>query len=671
MAATQQPATGFEYRLNMLDLPKKIEEMIFSVQAPSPTDRQYVVDARKHYESTLHAIEAALNFEARNSSQIDSLLARSLLHAKAIARHRIIACTSVLSAWRSLPVELWDMIFASYLDEVKVQARGNSWVKLPKVLQPGRYRITVPDTCVREDVQIDFPAMCAPYPLLSVCQAWKKLVLSTPSVWSAIAISTVVRETAIGYMPFVTPVEASRLVSRIKRIASHHGPWSLNIVEGAVKGRAVIAPQHDLPLSSVFSLAGTPWNSIERLKIDMHPSILPYFGQQVFPSTTSLVLHSRDITAPERRSDPPRVPRLKKAVLMNTIGLTETQISPNIPWAQLTHLLMGSCRLNGERIRGLLQMCTSLHRASFVIPKRRWDDSNFPWTQAQPVLLRSLKSLDVVSPDSHDHLRVPFVDIAFPALKVARIFTSSESYHDAHIAAYLRPFYSLTHLTLVLARSGTHRGLSMTGSAHHYDMGAVLDACPSIVDLVASFQGKLNPFFESIIFRDGQRRGHNLRALTLLRMPGPPVHGFARTGSRFAFVCDDTDERESKHMMVNSWRLAVLRPSISSISIAFVVQRPNGRERGYKQAEIQASLFEKTLLVESDVATFHRRTANYELRTTNRVRANLSPSGPGVLTLLIDAGITVYHSGQVRPRGQSMDGSLGPRHLSLKLPTPR
>lgn len=47
-------------------------------------------------------------------------------------------------------------------------------------------------------------------------------------------------------------------------------------------------------------------------------------------------------------------------------------------------------------------------------------------------------------------------------------------------------------------------------------MGALLDACPLLVELVVSLEGSIDPFFRSLVFDDKRPRGQHLRALVLL-----------------------------------------------------------------------------------------------------------------------------------------------------------
>ena len=454
-------------------------------------------------------------------------MARTLLQAETIARYRIMACLSVGASWRKLPRELWDKVFVFYLDKTQVQAKRVVLRPRPEP-GPGSYLAMylqamrsvpslaglLPDD--RSGERVDQRVMNAPLPLLAVCHAWRAAVLSTPSIWSNVVIPSVATETAVGTVPFIASSDAARLMPRLRRITMNPVPWSLTIVEkpGPEPSQSTSGEGLALPLSMVLFQSEVPFESIKFLKIIMDPSNSPYFhGQFNLDSTSSLVLWCNRKPSNDRLDRPPRVPNLKKGVFINAVNPSVGGLPSNIPWSQLTHLLVVG-NLNGKRIRDFLTLCSSLRRGAFQVEAdedlESSDQPDAP-ANAQPTL-SSIEALDIVGPCVDDmglHLRVP-LDISFPALTRTRIFGRYES--ATQLPAYLQPFHSLTHLSLVVCGSSRWA----VHSAGFYDIGDILDCCPLLVELVASLQGRLDAYLGSLVFNLESRRGRHLQVLALL-----------------------------------------------------------------------------------------------------------------------------------------------------------
>ncbi|TEB25986.1 hypothetical protein FA13DRAFT_1124682 [Coprinellus micaceus] len=305
----------------------------------------------------------------------------------------------------------------------------------------------------------------------------------------------------------------------------------------------------------VLAQAEVPFESIKHLKIIMDPSNSPYFhGQFNLDSTSSLVMCMWGHRKPKqgRLNRPPRVPNLKKAVFINAVDLSAGELPSNIPWSQLTHLLVGG-QLNGKRIREFLTLCSSLRRGAFRVqaygdqgPDRR----NAPTgAQCTP---STIEVLDIIGPcedDSSLHLRAPLVNVSFPALTRTRIFGKYES--ATQLPRYLQPFRALTHLSLVVCGCSWWSAYSQG----FYDVGAILNCCPLLVELVASVQGNLDSSFGSLVFNNEGSRGSHLQVLALLCDLGfslqspstsPPGQAF-RFGSALENICNVVVSRRQRN----------------------------------------------------------------------------------------------------------------------------
>ncbi|KAJ3534751.1 hypothetical protein NMY22_g6789 [Coprinellus aureogranulatus] len=505
--------------------------MIRALGAPSPQGRQLLMNALRGYQNTYNDICRLLHAEGINR---DSNMARGLVHVANIAYFRLMACSSVLAAWRRLPVELWDRIFASYMDDFKIRAEGRINPDVKQAQKQVRQEpdihqethsdseemesgqdTTTPAPSLPQGIRADFEAMDFPGSLQAVCHAWRTAVLSSPSIWSQIAVLLQLRGTAIGWIPFVSSVDADRFLFRLQRIGARTCPWSLSIAEAETTPHA--PTPNDLPLSSVLTQANTPWHAMKSLKLVVHSEFYPYLQQLTLPSMTSLVVvchKSESYTLTLRLS---HAPSLRKAVILNGVCLAGEQIPREFPWSQLTHLLFGT-RLNGCHIWGLLRHCNSLRHALFLVTGTTFGlyiSNDTPiWCRRQSgqiVTLHSLEALDIINTHGvDDFLKEPLVDIEFPALTSLRMFSVYTS--GARLTSYLRSFTSLTRLTLVVSWQVAY----YRGENGRYSIGDILDACPLLVELVATPEEALGPFFESLAFADDQPRGRHLRTMVIL-----------------------------------------------------------------------------------------------------------------------------------------------------------
>ncbi|KAJ3534750.1 hypothetical protein NMY22_g6787 [Coprinellus aureogranulatus] len=514
MSPAPQPASGSQYRLDALDLPDKIKDMVRVLSAPSPEDRQDLMGALRGYQDAYRTVRKLQDSEGQNRN---SKMNRHLHHVVYIAWFRLTACKSVVAAWRRLPVELWDKIFAFYMESSRCQVKGTVDPNIVPALPLGQDgRSTGPS--LPHEIQADFAAMDFPGALQTVCHAWKTAVLSSPSIWSQIAVFMHLRHTGIGMIPFVWSIHVNRLLYRLKRIKVNPCPWSLSI--GEAWSNPYVPDPSDLPVSCVFAHAEIPWDTMVSLKLVVRSYFGPYFQQLNLPSVASLVMVFNGSQHSPTALKLAHAPSLRKAVILSRVTLMGEQTPQDFLWPQLTHLLfMG--KLNGLHVQGLLRLCSSLHHASFIVADVEDPSLYTPtWCHSEPgesVTLDSLEELDIIIHDGCNALDVPLVDIQFPALTSLRLFSVYAS--GAQLTNYLRSFASLTRLSLVASRKSTYHG--------HYSIIDVLDTCPLLVELVATSEGELGPLFESLAFAEDQPRGRYLRTIAILCDCGTDMNQFS------------------------------------------------------------------------------------------------------------------------------------------------
>lgn len=455
--------------------------MALSLDPPSPEDLQILESVLLDYQRRLKTIQDLIELEGQGASESD--MSQGLNRVELIARHRVMACMNVGAAWRRVPPELWDNILAFYMRATLYDADGKG---------PGRC-VNAPDTLMR------------------VCKGWRTVVLSSPSVWTDVILALVPSESALGSVPTIPFAVINRLVPRLNYHAERGFLWHLTMVHGKGSAHSTVA-NHGLTAETLIR-NHPAFHSVNHLKIVLGPcgsALLPKLGQMLFPAVSSALIYSM-LGAPgdSDRADLPQLPALKKAVLVDVT--TDWHMQHNIPWSDLTHLVLGY-RLDSAHVQALLRLCKSLRRAYLdTTAPSGLDSAVAPWyttpSHATSVL-RHLEELTVYYTNS-SLAPAPmslFDNFSFPSMTTYCLFLDKSGG-----IPHIRPFSSITHLTFNLGRET----LAQSYSAQF--LPAIFDTCPLIVELVATiFTSYIEHVLDALTFNPTNPRGVHLQTLVLL-----------------------------------------------------------------------------------------------------------------------------------------------------------
>ncbi|KAJ3533834.1 hypothetical protein NMY22_g7168 [Coprinellus aureogranulatus] len=285
---------------------------------------------------------------------------------------------------------------------------------------------------------------------------------------------------------------------RVNRFAERAAPWSLTISAGYLPHLG----GNTLPLSSLIQYHSSLY-SVIRLSI-IGPRLAVRLGDLFLSSVASMLVQPTQQQPTHCFVDCfPHLPNLKRAVLVGV--MSDLYFPHNLPWAKLTHLFLGN-ELNTQEVQAILRICTSLHEACFLLLPHRRDA---PWGHGNlgvgTSTLQHLTDLTIMRSNGGNtpmHLR--FDHLSFPSLSSMKVFLGL----DISLAAVqLNSCAHLTHLTLVGCQFQVEPG---------YHIGAILDACPLLEELVAPVQGYKEELYQQLTYDPGQPRGRHLRVLILL-----------------------------------------------------------------------------------------------------------------------------------------------------------
>ncbi|TEB25971.1 hypothetical protein FA13DRAFT_1124180 [Coprinellus micaceus] len=354
-----------EYRLHQLGLPPTVVSIAKSLNPLSQAEMQQVV-AVYHDSSRKHAILRAL---IQSEANRQSPMLEGLQRAETTALLRMRVCLSIRSAWRRLPLELWDRIFAHYLDTIRTGFPGNDFSEINKM------------------------ATLAPGTLSLVSNIWKAVIQATPSIWKDIAVPTI--DPPPGCSQLLIPIrQMESMLGRLNRVVATPHSLSLTISltskldskgwdsdgeseyyydededdeesdNTKAAGKRRKATEEGIPLQ-VLLHSHAVIASAQRLHVSIPSNYrreTPVeVGMLKFSSVSSLVVVGPDIF-PGNTDSALCFPAVQKAVL---IGITGSESIPTyVPWAHLTHLLLGDGISLAETYR-VLGLCTSLVKGSF------------------------------------------------------------------------------------------------------------------------------------------------------------------------------------------------------------------------------------------------------------------------------------------------------------------
>lgn len=476
--------------------------MVRSLESLSQQNLSRLETVIQDHEQRLETIRGLLRLEGH---LIELPIAWGLRHAETIAEHRVRAASSARASWRKLPLELWDRIFASYL----LAIRHRSSQAAGMMQKPGRYGHT--KQMDEEGLSLDLAAMNAPCLLRRVCSAWRQAVAASPSIWSNIVIDITSKKTPIGVIPFVSSSRASYICSRLEKVAFHHVPWSFSIYENNTAAKS--SSDDLLPISSFFRRYASTIELVDRFKLYAYTFDAIHLENLHLPAVSSVVMVSCSNGSRSRYRAMPNT-RITKAVLINSLELSTGNVPQILPWHQLTHLTVGGGDFSGENMRGVLQLCTSLRKACFFIDYILFSDTTPKWYDELPkdtTTLTCLEHLTILDRSDHDEtFRLPLDNLIFPSLSTLRIFGSY--IRDTPVAHYMQPFSGVTCLSLVVS--------SCEGSGHGgYEMAAIVDGCPRLVELVLYVEDDYPRFLSPLILHPNKPRARHLKRLTLLCNP--------------------------------------------------------------------------------------------------------------------------------------------------------
>lgn len=532
--------------------------MTHTLDAPTLQDMASLAPVRRDYYNRLATICRLIQLEGESSSD----MRETLFNAEHIARFRAMACYSAGAAWRKVPLEVWDMIFGFHLESSRQQGRVSGSNASPA---------ETPVLSNSIDNQ-DWSAMSAPCSILRVCKWWRAAALSTPTVWSSVAIPLVVKGSIVGYIPFIPTQLANDIVPRLNRVANNPIPWSLTLsARGGLLG--ALEPITGLPFSSVLTSSHPAIHTIQHLKVDTFSFNIAFCGLgSAFPLVSSLVLGWFD-----KRRNPsvhylgasPQFIGLRKAVLHNAIDMYAASLPQAIPWSQLTHLLVQNW-LPWERMRALLMLCTSLCEACFLAeefnPEHMIITPTQAWHHTTPNVIISQQHLRALTIICRGEISSSaFTDLAFPVLTKMRIFCDSFTNGDS-TSLFSSPLPVLTHLALVLRETERYGGPVADVSSGR--IATILDACPSLVHLVLATEGDFGTILEPLASSSEEPRAPKLEILALLWQPDPYAILYNRRAPFPAQVLSDIVPRveEKQESQI-----------IRQVSNVLLSDSPNGR----------------------------------------------------------------------------------------------
>ncbi|TEB06400.1 hypothetical protein FA13DRAFT_1722918 [Coprinellus micaceus] len=278
------------------------------------------------YTTQLAVLQGIIEAEARSGGNISIILWR----AEQIYRVRLSACSSIGTAWRKVPLELWDKVFRHYLAAI----RGSG---------------PVSDPFKRAKADPNKLAMFAPNTLSTVCKAWRSIVTSLSTLWTDITLLPMpVSESDTNRPPLLASADVVPVLTRLHRLTKQSLPWSLTIANGRPP-QLLTANSIPFPLF-LESQAALRFLACLCICATHHPLNL---ADMMIPSITSLVV---DAGGPGF-ANIPNLPNLTKATLLNMVA--DVDSTTHTPWASLTHPFIGN-HLNPQHVHTVLRMCPIL-----------------------------------------------------------------------------------------------------------------------------------------------------------------------------------------------------------------------------------------------------------------------------------------------------------------------
>jgi len=452
----------------------------------SPSAEKHVLEAMQQYEATLPSIEEEIStldlpkqWFMRNELKKEVLLLQAKLNA----------CRSLLSIKRRVPVEIMGEIFQYYL-------------------LPGR-GFTIRSVGEDEEDEDDWAAgsgrkiTVTPVVLCLVCRHWNAIATATPFLWSKIKFSAYQTTKELWSPEVVLAPQVHGSWSWMDRVAAH--PWELEIEIKNFGSRSMQEEVRDgLPMLQVLKHPATP--HLKRFKISGTPNSLAVTGldEITLPVVTSAVINS---TSRKAKTIQGGLNLVKTAIpyLPNLTHLTFTHLfslmtggpkclPEQVPWSQLTHLVLGE-NLFLKEWRAVLRQCFKLQKGTFHLTDYMEDDVQ---ERQELVELTDLRELTTFRSSPFEE---PLVDISLSSLERLQIYTAWSN----PVVDFTSPsmFDNLTHLTLVSCLE-----------VHGEDIINIVDRLPTLVELFFAVDCGLREVYQVLTYgHEGKFRLRHLRAL--------------------------------------------------------------------------------------------------------------------------------------------------------------
>ncbi|KAJ3550890.1 hypothetical protein NMY22_g164 [Coprinellus aureogranulatus] len=466
-----------KYRLQDLGLPSDVFMIARCLDPPSQQDLQRVMTVLADYLDRLAVVRKLMELEHQCPH---SPMQGKLLEVEVLAEHRVAACSNIRSTWRAVPFEVWDEIFRCYLHAIRADPRG-----------------TLKDA--------NRHATLAPFTLSKVCRVWQMAARCSPSVWADLDIPTDV-DLDSG-VPSLKARDADHIVSRLNlfKLAAKHASWSLTVSASSGGETAKTGDAGNKLRLPPFLQYHPSLVLVDHLCI-IGPSSIT-LGDWKLPSASSVVALPSGQQAKSSFEDSlPQLPNLRKAVFIDI--MSQGYFPGELPWAQLTHLLLGKDLSIGE-MQWILRLCPSLRQACFWLgyshtrPDRPW--SNRVPTASTTSTLHHLTDLTILRYSSSTPAGISFDGLSLPALTSMSLFLCRDlsfSMSSLHACA------NLTSLTLVGA---------FFWQSGQFNIEYALDACPMLRNLaMVAPEEDLVALLKHLTHADGTAKAACLESLTLV-----------------------------------------------------------------------------------------------------------------------------------------------------------